>query len=163
MVTPGKRLCTSGREAQLKSGTFARGGSTSSPLWAWGTPRRSSGPSQVKNHNSLASRFCHFFFNLLIKPKRKPCWGSWNISPGQVSHTHNSAGLVPQSIPGHYVTLLCLYWSGNGCFFGCTSVLISLEYTVGWKATVSKVITSDMWQQGYYSCYSMCIRVCPVA
>lgn len=32
---------------------------------------------------------------------------------------------------------------GDGCFFGCTSVLISLEYTVGWKDTVSRVITSD--------------------
>lgn len=35
----------------------------------------------------------------------------------------------------------------DGCFFGCTSVLISLEYTVGWKDTVSRVITSDTWQQ----------------
>lgn len=34
MATPGKRSCTSGRGAQLKSGTFALGGSTSSPSWA---------------------------------------------------------------------------------------------------------------------------------
>lgn len=40
-------------------------------------------------------------------------------------------------------------------FFGFTPVLISLEYTVGWKAAVSKVITSDVWQQGHYSFYNV--------
>lgn len=48
MATPGRRLCTSGKGARLRLGTFARGGSTSSPLWAWETPPRLSGLSQVR-------------------------------------------------------------------------------------------------------------------
>lgn len=50
---------------------------------------------------------------------------------------------------------------GNGCVFGCTLVLISLEYTLGWNATVSTVITSDMWQRGHYSRYRMCSWLWP--
>lgn len=43
-------------------------------------------------------------------------------------------------------------------FFGCAPALICLEYTGGWKATEGKVIASDVWQEGHYSCYHL--RLC---
>lgn len=53
MATPRRRLCTSGRGAQLRLGTFAPGGSTSSPLWVWGTPLRLSGLFLVRRQSLL--------------------------------------------------------------------------------------------------------------
>lgn len=53
MATQRRRLCTSGRGAQLRLGTFAPGGSTSSPLWVWGTPLRLSGLFLVRRQSLL--------------------------------------------------------------------------------------------------------------
>lgn len=53
MATQRRRLCTSGRGAQLRLGTFAPGGSTSSPLWVWGTPLRLSGLFLVRRQSIL--------------------------------------------------------------------------------------------------------------
>lgn len=48
MATPGRRLCTGGKEALWRLGTFAPGGSISFPLSAWGTPLRLWELSQVR-------------------------------------------------------------------------------------------------------------------
>lgn len=53
MATQRRRLCTSGRGARLRLGTFAPGGSTSSPLWVWGTPLRLSGLFLVRRQSIL--------------------------------------------------------------------------------------------------------------
>lgn len=68
MATPGRRLCTSGRGAQWRLGTFAPGGSTSSPLWAWGTLLRLSGLSQVRKLSLIVlTSLCYFFLTHFVK------------------------------------------------------------------------------------------------
>lgn len=75
-ATPGRRLCTSGKGAQWRSGTFAPGGSTSSPSWAWGTPRRSSGPSQV-GERALILFFFVLYKNVCVR--KEISWTSWGV------------------------------------------------------------------------------------
>lgn len=107
-------------------------------------------------------------FNFLIKhPSQKPSGGGG--VPGAYSlsgflHEQKRWTLLPSLSSLSGVIMLRFYVSidlGNGCVFGCTLVLISLEYTLGWNATVSTVITSDMWQRGHYSCYRMCSWLWP--
>lgn len=104
-------------------------------------------------------------FNLLIKHHpQKPCWGSWNRFPAEFPPRTTALDSSPFLSSLSRVIMLHFYASidlGNGCVFGCTLALISLEYTLGWNATVSTVITSDMWQQGHFSCYRMCSMLWP--
>lgn len=111
-------------------------------------------------------------FNLLIKhPPQNPCWreagggGFLEHIPCRVFlHEQERWTLLSSLSSLSGVIMLRFYVSidlGNGCVFGCTLVLISLEYTLGWNATVSTVITSDMWQRGHYSCYRTCSWLWP--
>lgn len=110
-------------------------------------------------------------FNILIKhpPLKNPARGRGGDVPGTSSlsgfpHEQERWTLLPSLSSLSGVIMLRFYVSidlGNGCVFGCTLVLISLEYTLGRNATVSTVITSDMWQRGHYSCYRMCSRLWP--
>lgn len=80
MATPGRRLCTSGKGARLRLGTFARGGSTSSPLWAWETPPRLSGLSQVRKKKSIP-----FDHKLLMAHSVKADWSLCRWHPACVA------------------------------------------------------------------------------
>lgn len=80
MATPGRRLCTSGKGAQLRLGTFARGGSTSSPSWAWETPPRLSGLSQVRKKKSIP-----FDHKLLMAHSVKADWSLCHWHPACVA------------------------------------------------------------------------------
>lgn len=92
MVTPRRRLFTSGKGAPSRSGTFAPGGSTSSPSWAWETPLKLSALSQVRKAS------IRFFQQGAYLDKKKSwlfskgrfhvlCWRhvSWSVGPFRYS------------------------------------------------------------------------------
>lgn len=124
MATPGRRLCTSGRGAQLRLGTSAPGGSTSSPSWAWETPLRSSGPSQVRKQSILFAnkpRLCYsvkaHWTHVLCK--RRPAFAGRSCVSEAISRTCDGCGgiAIPRVLHGTTFTsgmVHLIWWRQDG-------------------------------------------------